>query len=152
MRSFPPCTLSPVIMKRDTTFCNGLGLCGGTWVKSTGKYTPIYHHFVYFYSATGARSSSRFFFPLISALTLWEHDNSLTIALDVCKAFFEPIKFLITFFPGPGGRHISHTSFYSWPAQLIYESPAQQRRLLELQARVFAAETAGGYVSTPSPS
>jgi len=54
------------------------------------------------------------------ALTLWEHDNSLTIALDVCKAFFEPIEFLITYFPGQ----------------------AQQRRLRELQARVLAAEAA----------
>ncbi|KAI9464587.1 hypothetical protein BJY52DRAFT_1114909 [Lactarius psammicola] len=35
------------------------------------------------------------------ALTLWEHDNSLTIALDVCKAFLEPIQFLTSIYPGP---------------------------------------------------
>lgn len=60
------------------------------------------------------------------ALTLWEHDNSLTIAIDVCKAFFEPIEYLIKFFPGP----------------------AQERRLRELRARVFAAEAASSYVLT----
>jgi hypothetical protein len=63
--------------------------------------------------------------PIISALTLWEHDNSLTIALDVCKAFFEPIEFLINYFPGTSACHISQPllpSFYAWPAMLIYKS------------------------------
>lgn len=38
---------------------------------------------------------------IFRALTLWEHDNSLTIALDVCKAFLEPIQFLTSIYPGP---------------------------------------------------
>ncbi|KAH9993709.1 hypothetical protein BJV74DRAFT_770667 [Russula compacta] len=44
---------------------------------------------------------------ILRALTLWEHDNSLTIALDVCKAFLEPIEYLITLYPGPGTFQIS---------------------------------------------
>jgi len=35
------------------------------------------------------------------ALTLWQHDNSLTIALDVCKAFLEPFEYLVKLYPGP---------------------------------------------------
>ncbi|KAI9511557.1 hypothetical protein F5148DRAFT_974976 [Russula earlei] len=65
------------------------------------------------------------------ALTLWQHDNSLTIALDVCKAFLEPIEFLANFYPGP----VQHT------------------RLGELRERVrlavLAAEATGEYVPTP---
>jgi len=61
------------------------------------------------------------------ALTLWQHDNSLTIALDVCKAFLEPIEYLINFYPGP----------------------AQRGRLDELRGRVLAAEAASGCVPTP---
>jgi hypothetical protein len=61
------------------------------------------------------------------ALTLWQHDHSLSIALDVCKAFLEPIEFLINFYPGQ----------------------AQQRRLEELRGRVLAAEATAGYVPTP---
>ncbi|KAH9176032.1 hypothetical protein EDB89DRAFT_1846911 [Lactarius sanguifluus] len=38
---------------------------------------------------------------IFRALTLWEHDNSLTIALDVCKAFLEPVQFLTSIYPGP---------------------------------------------------
>jgi len=33
------------------------------------------------------------------ALTLWSFDNSLTIALDVSKAFLEPIEFLTSIWP-----------------------------------------------------
>jgi hypothetical protein len=40
--------------------------------------------------------------PPFSALTLWQHDNSLTIALEVCKAFLEPIEYLTSLYPGPG--------------------------------------------------
>ncbi|KAH9066631.1 hypothetical protein EDB87DRAFT_1553684 [Lactarius vividus] len=38
---------------------------------------------------------------IFRALTLWEHDNSLTIALDVCKAFLEPVQYLTSIYPGP---------------------------------------------------
>ncbi|KAH9044255.1 hypothetical protein EDB84DRAFT_1587204 [Lactarius hengduanensis] len=38
---------------------------------------------------------------IFRALTLWEQDNSLTIALDVCKAFLEPVQFLTSIYPGP---------------------------------------------------
>lgn len=48
------------------------------------------------------------FYPSPSALTLWKHDNSLTIALDVCKAYLELIEYIIKFYPGPGTCHISH--------------------------------------------
>lgn len=90
-------------------------------------------------------------FSPTSALTLWDHDNSLTIAIDVCKAFLEPIEFLIIYFPGPGAYHIFPDFFTSTPlASPAYLSPtvAQQRRLWELQARVRAAEAASRYVST----
>ena len=112
-RSFPPCTPSLAITIRSTTSCNDLGSCGGTWVRSTGKYSIT---LFIFFTESGPRSyhpddiifsSSS---PTISALTLWEHDNSLTIALDVCNAFFEPIKYLINYFPGQGACHISHTT------------------------------------------
>jgi len=65
------------------------------------------------------------------ALTLWQHDNSLTIALDVCKAFLEPIKFLTTVYPGA----------------------IQRLRYDELRERVqrasLEAEAMGQYVPTP---
>jgi hypothetical protein len=37
--------------------------------------------------------------PGISALSLWQYDNSLTIALDVCKAFLPAIDYLTTLWP-----------------------------------------------------
>jgi len=65
------------------------------------------------------------------ALTLWQHDNSLTIALDVCKAFLEPIEYLTKFYPGP----------------------VQRTRLNEIRERVrvalVAAEATGEYIPTP---
>lgn len=62
------------------------------------------------------------------AFKLWKHDNSLTIALDVCMAFLEIIQHLVTFYPGP----------------------AQQRRLDGIRGLVLAAlASAGGYVPTP---
>jgi len=61
------------------------------------------------------------------ALTLWQLDNSLTIALDVCRAFLEPIEYLIGFYPGP----------------------AQKNRLEELRRRLLVAEATDGYVPTP---
>ena len=87
---------------------------------------------------------------LISALTLWEHDNSLTIALDVCKAFFGPIEFLITFFPGPGSCYNSPLVLLRLVSPAYLRVPAQQRRLRELQARVIAAEAASRYISLNS--
>lgn len=36
------------------------------------------------------------------ALSLWAVDHTLTIALDVCKAFLEPINFLTKLWPCPG--------------------------------------------------
>ena len=59
---------------------------------------------------SGNRHRSRFYFCHISALTLWEHDHSLTIALDVCKAFLEPIQFLTSIYPGPRTYHVSGPS------------------------------------------
>ncbi|KAN0137153.1 hypothetical protein V8E53_005150 [Lactarius tabidus] len=54
------------------------------------------------------------------ALTLWEHDNSLTIALDVCQAFLEPVEFLTTIYPGPSAYHVSvHLTLLingAWPS------------------------------------
>ncbi|KAF8271585.1 hypothetical protein EI94DRAFT_1720098 [Lactarius quietus] len=65
------------------------------------------------------------------ALTLWEHDNSLTIALDVSKAFLEPIQFLASIYPGP----------------------MQQIRLDNLRERLrlacLTAEATGGYHPIP---
>lgn len=65
------------------------------------------------------------------ALTLWQHDNSLTIALDVCQAFLEPIEFLTAFYPGT----------------------VQQRRSDEIRERLqlaqFTAEATVEYVPTP---
>jgi hypothetical protein len=65
------------------------------------------------------------------ALTLWEHDNSLTIALDVCKTFLEPIQFLTCIYPGP----------------------MQQFRLDDLRERLriacLTAEATGGYHPIP---
>jgi hypothetical protein len=61
-------------------------------------------------------------------LTLWKCDKSLTIALDVCKAFLELIEYLITFYPGP----------------------AQQKRIEGLRGLLLATlASAGGYVPTP---
>ncbi|KAF8842166.1 hypothetical protein BDN67DRAFT_899803 [Paxillus ammoniavirescens] len=39
------------------------------------------------------------------ALSLWECDNSLTLALDVCIAFFKPIDYLSALWPCPEQRH-----------------------------------------------
>jgi len=65
------------------------------------------------------------------ALKLWQLDNSLTIALDVCKVFLEPIKFLITIYPGR----------------------IQRLRFEELRERVqralFEAEATGKYTGAP---
>lgn len=65
------------------------------------------------------------------ALTLWEHDKSLTIALDVCKAFLEPVQFLTSIYPGP----------------------MQQIRLDDLRERLrvacLTAEATGGYNPIP---
>ena len=36
------------------------------------------------------------------ALTLWECDNTLTVALDVCKAFLSPIEYLTALWPCTG--------------------------------------------------
>ncbi|KAI5983465.1 hypothetical protein EDD15DRAFT_2178951 [Pisolithus albus] len=36
------------------------------------------------------------------ALSLWERDNSLTLAVDVCIAFFKPIDYLVTMWPSQG--------------------------------------------------
>ncbi|KAI0305926.1 hypothetical protein B0F90DRAFT_1694580 [Multifurca ochricompacta] len=52
---------------------------------------------------------------IFRALNLWYHDNSLTIALDVCKAFLEPIQFLTTIYPGPSKHHVFLVSKHGWP-------------------------------------
>jgi hypothetical protein len=87
---------------------------------------------------------------LLSALTLWEQDHSLTIALDVCNVFLKPIEYLITFYPGPGTCHISYFPLIN-PASPAYLCvPGQQKRLDELRRRILAAQdAAGGYVPTP---
>jgi len=68
---------------------------------------------------------------IFRALTLWQHDNSLTIALEVCKAFLEPIEYLTSLYPGP----------------------VQKARLDDLRERIqlalFTAEATGDYVPTP---
>ncbi|KAH9993706.1 hypothetical protein BJV74DRAFT_760416, partial [Russula compacta] len=63
---------------------------------------------------------------ILRALTLWQHDNSLTIALDVCKAFLEPIEYLSTLYPGP--------------VQRIRSNELRER----VQLAIFAAETTSG--------
>ncbi|KAG6377047.1 hypothetical protein JVT61DRAFT_1096 [Boletus reticuloceps] len=64
------------------------------------------------------------------ALALWERDNSLTLALDVCAAFFRPIDYLSAL----------------WP------SLEQRRRLQEIRERFAAAcEDAGRQLLSPSP-
>lgn len=40
-----------------------------------------------------------FMSQVLSAMTLWQYDNSLTIALDVCKAFLPAIDYLTTLWP-----------------------------------------------------
>ncbi|KAK0487403.1 hypothetical protein IW261DRAFT_1447708 [Armillaria novae-zelandiae] len=40
-----------------------------------------------------------FMSQVLSALSLWQYDNSLTIALDVCKAFLPAIDYLTTLWP-----------------------------------------------------
>jgi hypothetical protein len=59
-----------------------------------------------------------------SALTLWQHDNSLTIALDVCKAFLEPFEYLVKLYPGPG----------AWPR---VPSMYAKRKPLQLTLRIL---------------
>ncbi|KAN0102410.1 hypothetical protein V8E52_011968, partial [Russula decolorans] len=79
-------------------------------------------------------------------LTLWKCDKSLTIALDVCKAFLELIEYLITFYPGPGTSHMSHCLIN--PAYLCLS--AQQKRIEGLRGLLLATlASAGGYVPTP---
>jgi hypothetical protein len=129
-----------LVIKTDKALCSGPGSCGGLWVKYTGKYSNLYR----FVRVALTHQPS-----LISALTLWEHDNSLTIALDVCNAFFEPIEYLITYFPGPGSCPLIPYSLLSLAASAYLCVPAQQRRLGELRARVLAAEAASGYIPTP---
>ncbi|KAF8442969.1 hypothetical protein L210DRAFT_3534542 [Boletus edulis BED1] len=64
------------------------------------------------------------------ALALWERDNSLTLALDVCAALFRPIDYLSAL----------------WP------SLEQRRRLQEIRERFAAAcENAGRQLLSPSP-
>ncbi|KAI0272685.1 hypothetical protein BC834DRAFT_930033 [Gloeopeniophorella convolvens] len=65
------------------------------------------------------------------ALTLWQLDNSLTVALDVCKAFLEPIEFL--------------TSIYPCPEQRVRFDGLRER----LRHACHAAEATGEYVPTP---
>ncbi|KAF9241190.1 hypothetical protein BU15DRAFT_87399 [Melanogaster broomeanus] len=43
------------------------------------------------------------------ALSLWECDNSLTLALDVCIAFFKPIDYLTVLWPCPEQRRRSQS-------------------------------------------
>ena len=84
-----------------------------------------------------------------SALTLWQLDNSLTIALDVCRAFLEPIEYLIGFYPGPGPCHMSHPPLLNLASPAYLCVPAQKNRLEELRRRLLVAEATDGYVPTP---
>ena len=118
-RSYSPFT--PLQTIRNSTSVSGPGTCFGLWVRSTGKYHSFY------FPRIGC--SSRRFLSSPSALTLWKHDNSLTIALDVCKVFLELIEYLITFYPGPGTCHISPPPYIpGQPSLSIPFSPAKATR------------------------
>jgi hypothetical protein len=71
-----------------------------------GPNIPVSNGFLFFSPSLFLFATSRALIKGVystrSALTLWQHDNSLTIALDVCKAFLEPIEYLTKLYPGPG--------------------------------------------------
>ena len=147
---YSQCTPLPAIT--STVSRSGHGSCGGSWAKYSGKcrlfFFPLAKLLCH---ESGAYHTA---IPPFSALTLWQHDNSLTIALEVCKAFLEPIEYLTSLYPGPGAwPRVSAVFLHSYTQLIRLVLLVQQAVLDDLRERIrlalFTAEATGDYVPTP---
>lgn len=73
-----------------TPSCRGHFSFSGLWVRSAGKCV------IWLLCTTCWRGCC------FRALTLWDCDNTLTLALDVCTAFFKPVDYLNALWPCEG--------------------------------------------------